>query len=139
LMRHLLHTSGVEVILNLEKDLPWIIVDRNQMKQVVLNLLHNALNAMPRNGGQIFITTKKQTRYRDQWLTVSIRDTGGGIPPEYLNRIFEPFFTTRLNQGGTGLGLSVTYGIVTDHRGLIEVESQVNMGSTFTVWLPLEG
>jgi len=71
-------------------------------------------------------------------LTLSIRDTGIGIPTENMGRIFEPFFTTRGDHGGTGLGLSVTYGIVTDHGGMIEFESQVNVGSTFVVWLPLD-
>jgi signal transduction histidine kinase len=65
-----------------------------------------------------------------------VRDTGVGIPPSEQARIFQPFYTTKGDQGGTGLGLSVTYGIVTDHGGLIEVESQPGEGSMFTVWLP---
>jgi signal transduction histidine kinase len=69
---------------------------------------------------------------------LTVRDTGVGISPENLERIFEPFFTTRGDRGGTGLGLSVTYGIVTDHAGMIEVESKLGYGSTFIVWLPLE-
>jgi signal transduction histidine kinase len=68
---------------------------------------------------------------------VSVTDTGIGISPPEQARIFEPFYTTKGNQGGTGLGLSVTYGIVTDHGGQIEVESQPGIGSKFTVWLPL--
>jgi signal transduction histidine kinase len=71
-------------------------------------------------------------------LTISLKDTGIGIAPENLERVFEPFFTTRSMDGGTGLGLSVTYGIVSDHGGLIDVESQVGKGSMFTVWLPVE-
>ena len=69
---------------------------------------------------------------------MSLTDTGTGIAPENLERVFEPFFTTRSKDGGTGLGLSVTYGIIADHGGLIDVESQVGKGSTFTVWLPVE-
>jgi signal transduction histidine kinase len=69
---------------------------------------------------------------------MSLADTGIGIAPENLERVFEPFFTTRSKDGGTGLGLSVTYGIIADHGGLIDVESQVGKGSTFTVWLPVE-
>ena len=69
---------------------------------------------------------------------MSLTDTGTGIAPENIERVFEPFFTTRSKDGGTGLGLSVTYGIVADHGGLIDVESQVGKGSTFTVWLPVE-
>jgi len=68
---------------------------------------------------------------------MSLMDTGTGIAPENLERVFEPFFTTRSKDGGTGLGLSVTYGIIADHGGFIDVESQVGKGSTFTVWLPL--
>jgi signal transduction histidine kinase len=67
---------------------------------------------------------------------VTVCDTGVGIPHLDLARIFEPFYTTKGNQGGTGLGLSVTYGIVTDHGGQIEVESELGVGSKFTVWLP---
>jgi signal transduction histidine kinase len=69
---------------------------------------------------------------------LSVRDNGVGISEENLKRIFEPFFTTRGERGGTGLGLSVTFGIVSDHGGSIEVESQENVGSLFEVWLPLE-
>jgi signal transduction histidine kinase len=68
---------------------------------------------------------------------MSVQDSGMGIPPEAQERIFEPFFTTKGDRGGTGLGLSVTYGIVTDHGGTIEVSSAINKGSTFTVFLPI--
>jgi signal transduction histidine kinase len=89
-------------------------------------------------GGELHIKTQLQSRDRRDWLTISLKDTGIGIAPENLERVFEPFFTTRSMDGGTGLGLSVTYGIVTDHGGLIDVESQVGKGSMFTVWLPVE-
>ncbi len=72
------------------------------------------------------------------WLTICLADTGTGIAPENLERVFEPFFTTRSKDGGTGLGLSVSYGIIADHGGFIDVESQVGKGSTFTIWLPVE-
>jgi signal transduction histidine kinase len=136
LSRHLIHTSGVELSLHLEEDLPWASVDRNQMKQVLLNLVHNALQAMP-GGGEMEIKTKTASRHHRDWVIVSVRDTGVGIPQLEQARIFEPFYTTKGNEGGTGLGLSVTYGIVTDHGGHIDVESQPGNGSTFTVWLPL--
>jgi signal transduction histidine kinase len=135
LMRHLLHTSGVELKLELEKDLPWILADSNQMKQVLLNLVHNALQAMP-SGGELDLSTQSASRAGRDWIRVSVCDTGIGIPQLDLARIFEPFYTTRGDQGGTGLGLSVTYGIVTDHGGQIEVESEPGAGSKFTVWLP---
>ena len=135
LSRHLIHTSGVELRLELEQDLPWILVDPNQMKQVLINLVHNALQAMP-DGGAMKILTRSASRAGRDWVVVSVRDTGVGIPGTEQTRIFQPFYTTRGDQGGTGLGLSVTYGIITDHGGLIEVESEPDAGSIFTVWLP---
>jgi signal transduction histidine kinase len=106
------------------------------MKQVLLNLVHNALQAMP-NGGEMKIMTESVARSNRDWVVVSVMDTGIGISPAEQARIFEPFYTTKGNRGGTGLGLSVTYGIVTDHGGQIDVESQPGKGSKFTVWLPL--
>jgi len=135
LSRHLIHTSAVELSLDLEEELPWTSVDVNQMKQVLLNLVHNALQAMP-DGGEMEIKTETASRHHRDWVVVSVRDTGVGIPQLEQARIFEPFYTTKGNQGGTGLGLSVTYGIVTDHGGQIDVESQPGAGSKFTVWLP---
>lgn len=137
LMNHLLHTSGVEVQVRLGERLPWVSVDRNQIKQVLLNLLHNALHAMP-TGGRLTVETQRRQREGGDWLVIRIHDTGVGIPAENMSRIFEPFFTTRSRQGGTGLGLSVSYGIVTDHGGFIDVESREGEGSTFSVWLPIE-
>jgi len=136
LSRHLIHTSGVELKLDLEKNLPWALVDANQMKQVLLNLVHNALQAMP-DGGEMKIITESASRNNREWVVISVIDTGVGIPPVGQARIFEPFYTTKGNKGGTGLGLSVTYGIVTDHGGQIDVESKLGMGAKFTVWLPL--
>ena len=135
LSRHLIHTSGVTLTLELQEDLPWILVDVNQMKQVLLNLIHNALQAMP-GGGEMIISTRATFRGGRDWITVSVHDTGVGIPKLDQARIFEPFYTTKGDQGGTGLGLSVTYGIITDHGGQIDVESQPGAGSKFTVWLP---
>jgi signal transduction histidine kinase len=137
LTRHLMTTNHVQMTIRLGDNLPWVLVDRNQIKQVVINLINNALYAMP-EGGRLEVETSTAMRYNRSWVTLSVRDEGVGIAPEHLQRIFEPFFTTRGDRGGTGLGLSVTYGIVTDHGGMIEVESQVTMGSAFTVWLPLE-
>ena len=138
LTRHLFKTSGVQLRLTFEKNLPWVSMDRNQMKQVILNLFHNALHAMP-NGGDLLITTRSRQREGARWISIAIRDTGVGIPAENLGRIFEPFFTTKSSNQGTGLGLSVTYGIVSDHGGFIDVESEIGVGTCFTVWLPVEG
>jgi two-component system NtrC family sensor kinase len=138
LVNHLLQTNGVELECKFTRGMPWVRIDRNQIKQVCLNLIHNALHAMPK-GGRLCLQTASQKRDRRTWIVFSIRDNGIGIPPEQKERIFEPFFTTRSGTGGTGLGLSVSYGIVADHGGFIEVESQVDVGSVFTVWLPAEG
>jgi signal transduction histidine kinase len=83
------------------------------------------------------IKTSLASRHSRDWVAVSVQDTGVGIPHFDQARIFEPFYTTKGNQGGTGLGLSVTYGIITDHGGQIEVLSQPGAGAKFTVWLPL--
>ncbi|HSL42777.1 MAG TPA: GAF domain-containing protein [Anaerolineales bacterium] len=135
LSRHLIHTSGVELTLELEKNLPWVLVDANQMKQVLVNLVHNALQAMP-SGGEMKISTEYASRAGRDGIKISVCDTGVGIPQQEQARIFEPFYTTKGHQGGTGLGLSVTYGIITDHGGFIEVESEQGVGSKFSVWLP---
>jgi two-component system NtrC family sensor kinase len=137
LVNHLLRMSGIQLFTDLSDGIPWISVDRNQIKQVLLNLVHNALHAMP-TGGELHITTSLKQRNQREWLAMSLTETGTGISPENIARVFEPFFTTRSKDGGTGLGLSVTYGIITDHGGSIDVESQVGKGSTFTVWLPVE-
>lgn len=136
LMRHLLHTSGVQLHVRLANSLPWVWADKNQLKQVFVNLFHNALQAMPQ-GGEMTVETSLSTREGRTWATIAVSDSGVGISPQDQERIFEPFFTTKSDRGGTGLGLSVTYGIVTNHGGTIEVESQPGQGSRFTVYLPV--
>jgi signal transduction histidine kinase len=135
LTTNFIHTSGVQLEVIQGRDLPWILVDGNQMKQVLLNIIHNAIQAMPAGGR---LTVRTETRQADgrAWIVVRVADTGLGIRATDMQRIFEPFFTTRANHGGTGLGLSVSYGIVADHGGRIEVDSQPGAGSTFSVWLP---
>lgn len=136
LMTHLLHTSGVQLEVNLTEGLPWIVLDGNQMKQVFLNLFHNALHAMP-GGGRLRVSTELAHRTGREWIVARVVDDGIGMDAGELDRIFEPFYTTRSESGGTGLGLSVTYGIVIDHGGTIEVQSQRGSGTTFAVWLPV--
>lgn len=136
LTRHLIQTNNVALILELGESLPWVSIDSNQLKQVLLNLIHNGLQAMPQ-GGEMHVRTFLDRRESRDWIVMSVRDTGTGISPEDQAKIFEPFFTTKGHRGGTGLGLSVTYGIVADHGGTIEVLSQPGRGSVFEVWLPL--
>ena len=89
------------------------------------------------NGGDLQISTCLVQRDERNWAVMEIRDSGVGITQADQNRIFEPFFTTRGDRGGTGLGLSVSFGIVTDHGGLIEISSEPENGSIFSVWLPI--
>jgi signal transduction histidine kinase len=107
----------------------------DQIKQVLLNLLTNAIEAIPEGGGNIRVTTEAL----DNWAAVRVRDSGGGIEPDDLHHIFEPFFTTKSEAKGTGLGLSVSHGIISKHGGRIEVESEPGQGSTFTILLPIQG
>jgi PAS domain S-box-containing protein len=111
--------------------LPRIPLDAARMKQVFLSLVTNALEAMPQGG-----TLAVSTRRAGDGVAVRFADTGIGIPQDHLGRIFEPFFTTKPTGQATGLGLSVSLGIVQEHGGRIDVESQEGEGSTFTVWLP---
>ena len=137
LTNHLLESSNINFEMKLGKNLPWVFIDRDQIKQVILNLLHNALHAMP-EGGELSLRTRTRQRNKKKWLTMAVQDNGEGISADDLARIFEPFFTTKADDGGTGLGLAVSYGIVTDHDGFIEVDSAPNEGACFTVWFPIE-
>jgi two-component system NtrC family sensor kinase len=136
LLKHQFQTAGVDVQLEFGDLLP-VSTNPNQIKQVALNLLQNAYQAMP-GGGCVTIRTGMDSPSRQRNVYFSVSDTGEGIPPEAIERIFEPFFTTRGVGHGTGLGLSVSYGIVLSHGGHIDVKSEVGQGSTFTVWLPLK-
>jgi two-component system NtrC family sensor kinase len=138
LVHHLMRTSNIETRVELWEGLPRIRIDRNQMQQVFLNLIHNALQAMPK-GGELWIQTFIEQREDGSWIGISVRDTGEGIKAEHLSQIFEPFFTTKPSGRGTGLGLSISYGIVSDHGGYIDVESKEGEGTCFTIWLPVEG
>jgi two-component system NtrC family sensor kinase len=116
-----------------DPDLPRIGIDPHQMRQVFMNLLINAHQAIDKRG-TIFIATGRQP---DGRIAVTIRDTGRGIPGDNLEKIFDPFFTTKASDQGTGLGLSVSYGIVKQHGGDILVQSTMGQGTAFTVVLPL--
>jgi signal transduction histidine kinase len=136
LIRHLLRLHGIELQVRFAEGLPWMDLDRGGIKQVLLNLIHNAIQAMPA-GGQLWVETEHAMHSDRAGVVVRVRDTGMGIAPENLGRIFEPFFTTKPGGEGTGLGLAVSYGIVSEAGGVISVESVVGQGSVFEVWLPL--
>ena len=105
--------------------------DAQLMEQVFVNLIQNAIQAMP-GGGKLDIFVRES----EEWVGIAFRDTGTGIPRADLKRIFDPFFTTKPEGEGTGLGLSVSYGIVTQHKGEITVESEVGKGTLFIVRIP---
>jgi two-component system NtrC family sensor kinase len=115
-----------------EGSLPATWAIPGQLEQVFINLSLNALDAMPEGG-----TLTVRSHQENGRIEVRIEDTGAGIPPEIGRRVFEPFFTTKEPGRGTGLGLSVSYGIVQKHRGTIDLESTVNRGTVFTVRLPV--
>jgi two-component system NtrC family sensor kinase len=131
LIRNKLSLNNVEVV-NLMKPLPEILADPAHMKQVFLNLLINACEAME-NGGTL--TIRSVFSEGENTATVAVRDTGVGIGPENLARIFDPFFSTK--EKGTGLGLSVVNGIVTRHNGKVEVDSTPGKGTEVRVTLPI--
>jgi len=124
--------QGVAIRLETDPDLPLIMADADQLRQVAINLILNAGGAMP-EGGELVIGTK---RVDERFVEFSFSDTGCGIPPDRLERIFEPFFTTR--EKGTGLGLAITRQIVEMHMGKIDVESRVGEGTTVRVTLPVD-
>ncbi|HKJ26359.1 MAG TPA: ATP-binding protein, partial [Anaerolineales bacterium] len=137
LIHHLAQTGNVKVRMELWDDIPTIRADRNQMQQVLLNLIHNAIQAMPL-GGELMVRSYMEMREDLQWLGILVKDSGMGIEEEDLSKIFEPFFTTKPTGEGTGLGLSVSYSIVSEHGGYIEVDSEVGTGSEFIIWLPID-
>jgi PAS domain S-box-containing protein len=130
LLKPELEARGLSVVTELSAGLPAAQFDPAQIKQVLVNLVKNAMQATPRGG---VITLSSGANGEAVWLCV--RDTGAGIPPDRLNRIFEPFFTTK--EKGTGLGLLIVQRIIRDHRGRIEVESGVGKGTAFKLWIPL--
>lgn len=138
LLEHELAARRITFSVVAEHRLPDLLADPHQLEQVFLNLLMNAIDAMP-EGGNILVSINPWARETGPFVEVHITDTGVGIPPEHLPRIFDPFFTTKDVGKGTGLGLSVSYGIVRAHGGSIEVTSDVEKGSTFTVALPVKG
>jgi signal transduction histidine kinase len=132
LVQNILDVSNIDTRLNLDEKNPLAFIDEHQIQQVLVNLVTNAVQAMP-HGGKLFIASRYGADRNS--VEVSVMDTGKGIPPELLPHVFDPFFSTK-GEGGTGLGLSVSYGIIKNHKGEIRVESKVGTGTTFTIELP---
>ncbi|MGD9023001.1 MAG: ATP-binding protein, partial [Deltaproteobacteria bacterium] len=141
LLSQQLKLRDIEVVLNLKEDLPPIMGDSNRLEQVFIDLIINSRDAMEEKqkqagGANVKNTLTVQSFQEDSHVVVTITDTGTGIPNEAKSKIFEPFFTTKEVGKGTGLGLSISYGIVKDYNGTIEVESEVNKGTTFKITFP---
>ncbi|MCZ6801846.1 MAG: ATP-binding protein [Nitrospirae bacterium] len=133
----------VTIVENFAQNLPHILVDRQQIKQVLLNLLFNAYESMEPEGGILQVSTQKISRANHEiWMQIEISDTGAGIPEEDLDHVFDPFFTTKhasKEHEGTGLGLTIAHQIILEHRGYIEVDSTVGKGTTIRFTLPATG
>jgi signal transduction histidine kinase len=136
-----LHSRNVRLLTSLASDLPPVLGDPTQIQTLFLNLITNALDAMP-NGGLLAIKTCREaisfsSPGNTEALKISITDTGIGITEESKKRIFDPFFTTKKIGEGTGLGLPICEKIVKEHSGRLDVESEVGKGSTFFVFIPV--
>lgn len=135
-------SRGIKIEKELANDLPRVMLDRQQIKQVLLNLLLNAMDAMADKGGALKVRTQRLSKPGEQaWVQIEVEDTGPGISPENLEHIFDPFFTTKHESGeheGTGLGLTIAHQIIHEHQGDIHVESTPGMGTTFYISLPTD-
>jgi signal transduction histidine kinase len=139
LVRGQAKVARVEIKTACPAGMPVVAVDIDEMRQVFVNLINNAFFAMPSGGTLTVRCAAEQDEAGRSVVAVSLADTGHGIPEDHLDKIFDPFFTTRPDGEGTGLGLSVSFMIVQNHGGRIEVESAVGRGSTFRVILPAQG
>ena len=131
LVTHQQRGDNIQIEIETVSDLPTVLGDEGQLQQAIIALATNAIDAMPEGG-----TLTLRALRSDPKVVVEIKDTGIGIPPENLTKIFDPFFTTKDVGLGTGLGLAVCYGIVSEHGGRLDVRSAVGVGTTFTISLP---
>lgn len=134
-VRHHFELDNVMITCELDPAVPPMVIDKEKIEQVFMNLVMNAKQAIGKNGA-IQVTSRFDPERK--LVTVQVKDTGGGIEARHLPRIFDPFFTTKKTGEGTGLGLSVSYGIVQHHNGEILVASEPGTGSTFSVVLPVQ-
>jgi len=134
IMRHQLELEGLQIETSLDESMTPVQGDSEKLKQVFMNLILNARQAITDPGK---ITVSSSYLASEQKVMIRIHDTGSGIAPEFINKVFDPFFTTKPTGQGTGLGLSLSYGIVKEHGGDILVTSDPGKGSTFSIVLPL--
>jgi PAS domain S-box-containing protein len=134
LSQHKLELSNIKLVPSLQGDIPPVTGDFNQLQQCIINLVFNAIDAMP-SGGTLFLEAAYEATVEQ--VQIRVRDTGTGISIEDQAHIFEPFFTTKKEGYGVGLGLSTVYGIIERHKGSVSVESQGGLGATFIIHLPV--
>jgi two-component system, NtrC family, sensor kinase len=140
-VKHTLNMNNIQLAASLSEDLPLVIGDSRGLQQVLLNLINNAIYAMAGDG---LLTVLTRPGARSRFVDIVVKDTGGGIKKEFMQKIFDPFFTTKKVGDGTGLGLSVSYGIIANHGGMISVDSVCeeegygDCGTTFTISLPVK-
>ena len=134
IMRYDRRAKHIVFHVDLDPSLPPLTLVADQLQQVLINILVNALDAMETRGQDLYVRSRRQNRQ----VIIEVQDTGVGIPEEALSRIFEPFYTTKEVGRGTGLGLTVSYGIIRKFKGDIQVESKVGKGTTFRIILPIE-
>ncbi len=138
-LKHELATRAIKVAHNIPENLPPVMADANQLKQTFINIIINAAQAIDEKG-RIELSVEVDSGDEQSWLIVKIKDSGPGMSEEVKERIFDPFFTTKKENGGvggSGLGLSVSYGIIQNHGGSITIESEIDKGSMFIIKLPL--
>ncbi len=135
LSKHKLELNKIDTKYHIEQDIPYVKGDFNQLQQVIVNLVLNAIDAMP-DGGKLIINAESDNDKKN--AVISIKDNGFGIAEEYLPDIFEPFFTTKKEGYGVGLGLATVYGIIKRHNGYINVKSKKGEGTTFVLYIPVE-
>ena len=145
LMQEQLKQGGIRFVTRLAEEEPFIEADANLLNQALVNLFFNAIDSM-QPGGRLELRTDQakppwhllqqaEDPVPDQYIRLTIRDNGCGIPQEILSQVFDPFFTTK--DHGTGLGLSISHGIILEHHGLIDVESRADAGTAFHIYFPL--
>jgi signal transduction histidine kinase len=133
LVQNTFDITKIKSQLNLQEGLPDVFIDEDRIREVLVNLLSNAVHAMP-SGGTVII--RSALAENSEHIIIEVEDTGKGIPPEFVSYIFDPFFSTK-GAEGTGLGLSISYGIIRRHNGKMDVKSKVGVGTTFVIELPI--
>ena len=133
LITHQKRGENIKIKLELEEEMPLVNADEGQIQQAIIALATNAIDAMPEGGILTFRASSQNNR-----VVIEVQDTGIGIASDELSKIFEPFYTTKEVGKGTGLGLAVCYGIITEHSGRVSVRSNVGVGTTFSIYLPIQ-